>query len=101
MKLGERRQRTGQAVTLVVEVGRERARSSRPAREELEQLPGPQREPASTRPGQTREFRRADTHMTNEACWVGIDVSKAKLDVAVHPSDSRWQVDNDVAGIAC
>ena len=34
--------------------------------------------------------------MTHEACWIGIDVGKAKLDVAVQ----RWQVDNDVAGTA-
>jgi transposase len=38
-------------------------------------------------------------HVTSEASWVGIDVSKAKLDVAVHPSGARWQVDNTTAGL--
>jgi transposase len=34
-----------------------------------------------------------------EACWVGVDVSKAELDVAVRPSGTRWQVRNDATGI--
>ena len=99
-KLGARRQRTGQADFLVVAAGRGGARSSRPARGEPEQLPGPHGEPAFTRPGQAREFRRADTRVTSEPCWIGIDVSKAKLDVAVHPSSTRSQIDNTAAGIA-
>ena len=37
---------------------------------------------------------------TTEACWIGIDVSKAKLDVALHPSGERWQVQHNAAGIA-
>jgi transposase len=32
--------------------------------------------------------------------FVGIDVSKAHLDVALRPSGARWQVDNAEAGIA-
>ena len=32
--------------------------------------------------------------------FVGIDVSKARLDVAVHEPASDWQVDNSDAGIA-
>jgi transposase len=31
--------------------------------------------------------------------YVGIDVSKAHLDIAVRPSEERWQVDNTVEGI--
>jgi transposase len=38
--------------------------------------------------------------VTSEPCWIGIDVSKAKLDVAVHPSSTRSQIDNTAAGIA-
>lgn len=34
-----------------------------------------------------------------EPVYVGIDVSKAHLDVAVRPSGERWQVDNTVEGI--
>ena len=37
--------------------------------------------------------------MTSDAKWVGIDVSKAQLDVAVRPDDLRWQVSNDSVGI--
>lgn len=40
--------------------------------------------------------------MTTEAHrrHVGIDVSKATLDVAVYPSDELWQVTNDATGIS-
>ena len=31
---------------------------------------------------------------------IGIDVSKAALDVALHPSAETWQVENDSIGIA-
>ena len=34
------------------------------------------------------------------ASYVGLDVAKAQLDVAVRPSDERWSVPNDEAGIA-
>lgn len=34
-----------------------------------------------------------------ERRWVGIDVAKATLDVAVRPTDERWAVANDEAGI--
>lgn len=32
--------------------------------------------------------------------WIGIDVAKAHLDVAVRPSGEQWQVPNDAAGHA-
>ncbi len=38
--------------------------------------------------------------MASKPSWVGIDVSKAKLDVAVQPSGSTWQVGNDPGGIS-
>ena len=31
--------------------------------------------------------------------FVGIDVAKAKVDVAVRPTDDKWEVPNDNAGI--
>ncbi len=31
--------------------------------------------------------------------WVGVDVSKGGLDVAVRPGDEAWSVKNDQAGI--
>jgi len=36
--------------------------------------------------------------MSDEAQWVGIDVSKAQLDVVVLPGDQSWHVRNDAAG---
>ena len=36
--------------------------------------------------------------MEQEATCVGIDVAKAKVDVAVRPTDVRWEVPNDEAG---
>ena len=37
--------------------------------------------------------------MEQEAIYVGIDVAKAQLDVAVRPGDDRWEVSHDDAGI--
>jgi transposase len=37
--------------------------------------------------------------MTAPACFVGIDVAKATLDVAVRPSGERWSAANDDGGI--
>ena len=31
--------------------------------------------------------------------FIGIDVAKAELVVAVHPSDARWTVANDERGV--
>ena len=33
-------------------------------------------------------------------CFVGIDVAKAQLDIAVRPSGERWAVPNDAGGVA-
>ncbi|MDP9351333.1 MAG: IS110 family transposase [Chloroflexota bacterium] len=35
----------------------------------------------------------------SDGAYVGIDVSKARLDVAARPGGERWSVDNDEAGI--
>ena len=37
--------------------------------------------------------------MEQETIYVGIDVAKAQLDVAVRPADDRWEVSHDDAGI--
>ena len=37
--------------------------------------------------------------MEQEVTYVGIDVAKAHLDVAVRPTDDRWEVPRDEAGI--
>ena len=36
--------------------------------------------------------------MGEERQWVGIDVSQAKLDIALRPSGRGWQVPNHEAG---
>ena len=36
--------------------------------------------------------------MEQEGTYVGIDVSKTQMDVAVRPTDDRWEVPNDEAG---
>src|ERR1700674_1547914 len=33
-------------------------------------------------------------------CFLGIDVAKAQLDVALRPSGERWAVPNDASGVA-
>ena len=38
--------------------------------------------------------------MSATPCFVGIDVAKAQLDMALRPTDERWAVANDDAGIA-
>jgi transposase len=37
--------------------------------------------------------------MEQEATYVGVDVAKAQVDVAVRPTDDRWEVPNDEAGV--
>ncbi len=37
--------------------------------------------------------------MESESCFIGVDVSKASLDVATYPSNETWQVSNDARGI--
>jgi len=37
--------------------------------------------------------------VSEQTCWIGIDISKAELDVAVRPGGVRWQVHHDAAGI--
>ena len=37
--------------------------------------------------------------MEQEAVYVGIDVAKAQVDVAVRPTGQRWTISNDEPGI--
>jgi transposase len=37
--------------------------------------------------------------MSDVPCFVGIDVAKAQLDIAVRPSGERWAVSNDAEGV--
>jgi transposase len=45
----------------------------------------------------TQDRHEGTSEMTS---YVGIDVSKARLDVAVRPSGQAWQSSNDETGIA-
>ena len=38
--------------------------------------------------------------MSDAPCFVGIDVAKAQLDIALRPSGERWAVANDASGVA-
>jgi transposase len=60
----------------------------------------PRGELASARSGRVRKSRCAESWVTVEqSVQVGIDVSKATLDVAIEPTRGRWQVANDESGI--
>src|SRR5919198_522293 len=37
--------------------------------------------------------------MSDMPCFVGIDVAKAQLDIALRPSGARWSVPNDTSGV--
>ena len=37
--------------------------------------------------------------MERQKNYVGIDVAKAGMDIAVRPTDERWSISNDEAGI--
>ena len=62
-----------------------------PPRVDPEQLPGPI-EPASRKDGPTLT---QEVLMEGEPRFVGIDVSKAQVDVAVPPTGQRWVVSYD------
>src|SRR5712692_5641576 len=38
--------------------------------------------------------------MSDVPCFVGIDVAKAQLDIALRPPGERWAVANDASGVA-
>lgn len=38
--------------------------------------------------------------MSDVPCFVGIDVAKAQLDMAIRPTGERWTVPNDASGVA-
>ena len=37
--------------------------------------------------------------MSDRPCFVGIEVAKAQLDIALRPSGERWSVPNDTNGV--
>ena len=62
-----------------------------------EQLSGPQR--PNTSPGTSPLYGEEEQMATSS--YVGIDVSKDRLDVAVLGEEQEWQVVNTPKGIAC
>src|SRR4051794_38265695 len=102
-KLEVRRMRTEQAARSLVRQDRREARSPRSSRAQPEQLPEPSHgELASTRSGQTRHARRAECRVAKQIGTesIGIDVSKARLDVCALSQRESWQVANTSVGIA-
>jgi len=61
---------------------------------EPEQLPGPAK-PASCKEGPERR-----QSLESEGPYIGIDVAKDRLDIAVRPTGDIWSVLNDAPGIA-
>ena len=66
-------------------------------------VPPPHRSPNSCQGHQARMFTRSgytqEAAMQTPLVFVGIDVSKARLDVGVRPSDERTSVPYDAHGI--
>jgi hypothetical protein len=56
-------------------------------------------DPASRKAGPGRGPSRVEAPMSGPAVCVGIDVSKATLDLAVRPSGERWTLAHDEAAI--
>ena len=48
---------------------------------------------------QGRASNSQEVLMEQEAIYVGIDVAKNQLDVAVRPAGDRWEVPHDEAGV--
>ncbi len=48
---------------------------------------------------QGRANNSQEVLMEQEAIYVGIDVAKAQMDVAIRPTDDRWEVSHDDAGV--
>ena len=48
---------------------------------------------------QGRAKRRRKEIMDKEKVYVGIDIAKERIDVAVHSSEQRWSFSNDDVGI--
>ena len=78
-----------------VEENRGPAWSSHPILIEPEQLPGPI-EPVSCKDGPAL---KQEVQMEGEPRYVGIDVSKAQVDVAIRPTGRRWVASYDETGI--
>src|SRR5438309_7631840 len=66
---------------------------------EPEQLPGPHCEPASRKVGRVQAICESGGRMAAEM-FIGIDVARDGLDVAVRAAGEQWQVGNHTAGIA-
>src|SRR5260221_14257490 len=47
-----------------------------------------------------RQVGETGVRRSDVPCFVGIDVAKAQLDIALRPSGERWAVPNDASGVA-
>src|SRR5712691_2503626 len=64
-----------------------------PAPEERVDVLGVRPQGAMCKVGQT------GVRMSDVPCFVGIDVAKAQLDIALRPSGERWAVPNEASGV--
>ena len=46
-----------------------------------------------------RKVGQTGVRMRDVPCFIGIDVAKAQLDIAIRPSGERWAVANDASGV--
>jgi transposase len=47
-----------------------------------------------------RKVGQTGVRMRDMPCFVGLDVAKAQVDIALRPSGERWAVPNDASGVA-
>ena len=47
-----------------------------------------------------RKVGQTGVRRSDAPCFIGIDVAKAQLDIALRPSGERWAVPNDASGVA-
>src|SRR6185312_15933105 len=66
---------------------------------ELEQLRGPRARIRKAEPAGTKLLPQQEGASVTAELFVGIDVSKATLDVAVLPSKESWSVPNSEQGV--
>lgn len=72
--------------------------SSRPSLPEPEQLLGPRARMSKAGPLETNSTHTGGS-MATTVGYVGIDVAKRHLDLAIHATGQPWQVANDAAGV--
>jgi len=85
---------------LIHEIAPQLGRLASPVPSPYSRQSRPSGELASARSGRTRKSGRMESPVSaEEPRYVGIDVSKSTLDVAIEPTHEHWHVTNDEPGI--